>query len=119
MSAKSIRSFGRITNKGILRRGLFDLGRRMLPDQNRAIGLLLAVELARLRQPHRAQVLCRVPGRHLPGGDDVHQRPDALAIACLTRPAHGYSTTFGTRKKWSSVAGAFLTMSSAMPPSVT
>jgi hypothetical protein len=30
-----------------------------------------------------------------------------------------YSTTFGTRKKWSSVAGAFFTISSAMPPSVT
>jgi hypothetical protein len=30
-----------------------------------------------------------------------------------------YSTTFGTRKKLSSVAGAFFTMSAAMPPSVT
>src|SRR5262249_18556461 len=30
-----------------------------------------------------------------------------------------YSTTFGTAKKWSSRAGAFLTMSSAIPPSVT
>ena len=32
---------------------------------------------------------------------------------------HLHSTTFGTRKKWSSVAGAFLTISSGMPPSVT
>src|SRR5450755_287797 len=30
-----------------------------------------------------------------------------------------YSTTFGTRKKWFSVAGAFATTSSAMPPSST
>src|SRR4051794_16412644 len=30
-----------------------------------------------------------------------------------------YSTTFGTRKKWFSVAGAFLTISSAISPSVT
>ena len=30
-----------------------------------------------------------------------------------------YSTTLGTRKKLSSLAGAFLTMSAAMPPSVT
>ncbi len=37
----------------------------------------------------------------------------------FTREAHGYSTTFGTRKKLSSVAGALRTMSSAMPPSVT
>src|SRR5689334_2647516 len=35
------------------------------------------------------------------------------------RDGHGYSTTLGTRKKWSAVAGAFATMSSAMPPSVT
>src|SRR5262249_28042468 len=34
-------------------------------------------------------------------------------------PLHHHSTTFGTRKKLSSLAGAFLTMSSAMPPSVT
>src|SRR6266481_460677 len=30
-----------------------------------------------------------------------------------------YSTTFGTRKKWSSVAGAFLTTLSAISPSLT
>src|ERR1700737_5241904 len=30
-----------------------------------------------------------------------------------------YSTTFGTRKKWSSVAGAFRTTSSAISPSLT
>src|SRR6266568_8652155 len=30
-----------------------------------------------------------------------------------------YSTTLGTRKKWSSVAGAFLTTSSAISPSLT
>src|SRR5437016_8350958 len=30
-----------------------------------------------------------------------------------------YSTTFGTRKKWLSVAGAFLTISSAISPSFT
>ena len=30
-----------------------------------------------------------------------------------------YSTTFGTRKKFSTVAGALATMSAALPPSVT
>src|SRR5260370_41369338 len=52
-------------------------------------------------------------------------------LFCLTRFLHAnryplrlktlcsYSTTFGTRKKWSSVAGAFLTISSAISPSVT
>src|SRR5882757_9157836 len=33
--------------------------------------------------------------------------------------AMAYSTTFGTRKKWFSVAGAFLTTSSAISPSLT
>src|SRR6202048_3806729 len=49
---------------------------------------------------------------------------------CLTRFLHAnrhplrlktlcYSTTFGTRKKWSSVAGAFRTISSGISPSLT
>src|SRR4029077_8001914 len=35
------------------------------------------------------------------------------------RDRHGYSTTLGTRKKWSCAAGAFATTSSAISPSVT
>src|SRR5215213_6763315 len=146
----SDRSFGTVANEGVFRLRL----RRVLPDQDRAVRLLLAIKLARLRQAHRAQVLGRMPGRHLPGGNDVHQRPDALLIGLLARPAHkslppachgsrrvrftdaphhedlilrrreapsrrmaaSHSTTFGTRKKQSSLAGAFFTMSSAMPP---
>src|SRR4051794_18190077 len=34
------------------------------------------------------------------------------------RTGKNYSTTFGTRKKWSSAAGALATISSAMPPSL-
>src|SRR3954462_5508563 len=65
--------------------------RRVLADQDRAVGLFLAIKLARLRQAHRAQVIGRVAGRHLPGGDDVHQSPDALALSFFTAPAHVYS----------------------------
>src|SRR5713226_9721092 len=44
-----------------------------------------------------------------------------VCLACTVRAdgAKTYSTTFGTRKKWSSVAGAFLTMSSGISPSLT
>src|SRR5581483_4711760 len=46
------------------------------------------------------------------------ERIDHRPISELTGDTH-HSTTFGTRKKLSSVNGAFLTMISAMPPSVT
>jgi hypothetical protein len=88
-------------NEIVLRFGLLlrELGRRHLPDQDRAVGLLLAVKLARLRQAHVAQVLRRMAGRHLPVRNDVDQRQMRSPLAFLTGPAHGYSTTFGTRKK--------------------
>src|SRR6476619_5507181 len=42
---------------------------------------------------------------------------DHCPISELTSDAH-YSTTFGTKKKLSSLIGAFLTTCSAIPPSV-
>src|ERR1700752_383668 len=90
----SDRSFGTVTHELVLGAILRNLGRRMLPDQDRAVGLLLAIKLARLRQPHRAQVFRRVPGRHLAARNDVDQRPDALAVALLAGPAHGLARPF-------------------------
>src|SRR5437764_1327509 len=60
----------------------------MLPDQDGAVRLFLAVKLARLRQAHGAQVVSPIAVRHLPGGDDVHQSPDVLPLGFLARPAH-------------------------------
>src|SRR5688572_13117005 len=90
-----------VADEIVLRLGLLpgELGRRHLPDQDGAVGLFFPDQLARLRQPHGAQILSRMAGRHLSHGNDVHQRPDALPLAFLTGPAHAYSTTFGTRKK--------------------
>src|SRR5205085_1166508 len=72
----------------ILRGVLRDFGGRVLPDQDCAVCLLLAVELTGLRQAHRTQIIRGVPGRHLPARNDIDQRPDALAIAALAGPAH-------------------------------
>src|SRR5882724_10291806 len=59
-----------------------------------------------------------------------HAHFGSLRLLCLTRFLHAnryplrsktlcYSTTFGTRKKWLTVSGAFLTTSSAISPSLT
>ena len=37
----------------------------------------------------------------------------------ISKQSRGYSTTFGTTKKWFTVSGAFLTTSSAISPSLT
>src|SRR4051812_30657343 len=63
--------------------------RRVLADQDGAVGLLFAIEFTGLRQAHRAQVIGRAAGRHLPGGDDIYQPPDAFALGVFTGPAHG------------------------------
>src|SRR5665213_259562 len=66
-------------------------------------------------------------------GEGVHDsrravtpHPDRFAIRPLPTgevkerlPPNSHSTTFGTRKKLSSLAGAFLSTASASPPSVT
>src|SRR6195256_5106395 len=49
----------------------------------------------------------------------IHIGQIGLFIVAEQTHRISYSTTFGTRKKWSWVAGAFLTTSSAISPSMT
>src|SRR5260370_33972869 len=56
---------------------------------------------------------CALKIGHVLGGEFL------AFVAHSVRLRRTYSTTFGTRKKWSWVAGAFLSMSSAISPSVT
>src|SRR5262249_8730105 len=58
------------------------------------------------------------------GHPEAAQPLEILGSRCArrgwwNRPRAAYSTTFGTTKKPSCAAGAFLMMSSGMPPSVT
>src|ERR1700740_1705606 len=51
--------------------------------------------------------------------EEVHIGRIGLFIVAEQAHLVSYSTTFGTRKKWPSVAGAFRTMSSGISPSLT
>src|SRR3981189_993825 len=73
------------------------------------------------RIEHRVDSLIRIRDLALPLHriEIIHVGQIGLFIVAEQTHRISYSTTFGTRKKWSSVAGAFLTTSSAISPSMT
>src|SRR5664280_44879 len=56
---------------------------RHLLDHDATVSLLFADQLARLRQPHGAQILRGVAVGHLSGGNDFHQPPVALDLVLV------------------------------------
>src|SRR5256884_3935166 len=81
------------------------------------VGLFIVAEQTHRTFSQRLFCLTRLPAKISPRNlrkldCDANRYPLRSKTLC-------YSTTFGTRKKWLSVAGAFLTISSAISPSLT
>src|SRR6266481_8656050 len=114
-----------MSNRSFINRATEERGKRLVEGRVVAryfvVGLVGGLE----RIEHDIHRLVRIDGFALPRHrvEIIHIGLVGLFIVAeqTHRSLFGwfYSTTFGTRKKWSSEAGAFLTMSSGIWPSVT
>src|SRR6266481_1196155 len=114
-----------MSNRSFINRATEERGKRLVEGRVVAryfvVGLVGGLE----RIEHDIHRLVRIDGFALPRHrvEIIHIGLVGLFIVAeqTHRSLFGwfYSTTFGTRKKWSSEAGAFLTTSSAISPSLT